>query len=183
MCFAAAGAVLPVLSMVGQGVGALMQYQGQKAQAAAQNAAYRDNQVAALAAQRDAEKGITLRQLQEAEAVSQQMHLSQVDQARRQASTIVSSIDAGRSGITVDALVDDIGRMADENRATLLTNWENTAAQLQAEKEGTEGLYQRRVNSVRQAVEPSPLTPLLGLAGAGLKYFTDTTKADTAAKV
>lgn len=161
----------------------LMQYQAGVAQASAQNAAYRDNQVAALAAKRDTEHAITLRQMQEADAVSQQEHLSLVDQARRQASTEVSAVSAGRSGISVDALVNDIGRQADENRATLLTNWEDTAAQLQAEKDGSAGIYARRVNSVRQATEPSPLSPLMGIAGAGLKYFADETKASIPARV
>lgn len=156
-----------------------MQYQAASGQAAAQNAAYAQNRVAALAAQRHTEDQITQRQLQEAGATSQQLHNSEVDQARRQASATVSGVNAGSTGITLDALINDIGRASEDNRVTMVTNWENTAAQLQASKDASGDTEIARVNSVAQATPPSPLTPLLGIAGAGLKLFASETRADT----
>lgn len=173
MCFA-------ILSAVGSAVGSLMQYRAQQAQAAAQNAQYERNRINALAAQRDTQKALTLRQLQEDGATKQAMRLSQLDQARRQASAVVTGINSGRSGISLDAIVSDIGRAADENRATMLTNWESTAAQLQSQKDASEATYFQRVNSVSQATEPSPLSPLLGVAGAGLRLYGDYEKQSTA---
>lgn len=177
MCFAAAG---PILSFAASAVGGLMQYRAQQAHAAAQNAAWEQNQRAALVAKRDTEQALTLRQMQEAGATKQAIRQGLIDKERRQAAALVSGVASGRSGITLDALINDIGRASEENRATLLTNWESVAAQLQRQKEA-EGTYMRQVNSVGTAEYPSPLSPVLSVAGAGLRLYGDLTKDREAA--
>lgn len=179
MCFTG----LEILGPVMGAAGSLMQYSAKKSEAAAQNAYAERNRVAALAAQRDTQQSLTLRQMQEAGASKQAVRNSLVDQARRQASAIVSGVKAGVTGISLDNLVKDIGRVAEENRATLISNWEMTAAQLQAQKAGAEATYFQRANAVPMAAAPSPFTPLMGIAGAGINYFTSQAKAETAARV
>lgn len=171
MCFAA-------LSFVASAVGAFAQHQAGVAKASAQNEAWSRNQIAALAAQRDTQQSLTLRQMQESGATNQALRVSLIDEERRRANAIVSGVHSGMAGVSVDNLVADIGRRAEENRVTLLTNWESTAAQLQRSKEASEATYEQRVNSMQAGGDgPSVFGTLAKIAGAGLTFGADLDKA------
>jgi NAD dependent epimerase/dehydratase family enzyme len=121
--------------------------------------------------------------MQEADASGVKMRQGVIDKARRQAETEVSGAAAGVGGTALDSLVDDIGRRAEDNRMAVMDNWNATVTQLQNEKLGVIAKGTTRVNSLargQEPVAPSFAGTAFTLAGAGLRYFADTTKAETA---
>lgn len=176
MCFPLLAATAAISA-----VSALVSFQGQQANANAQKSQWQMNQVNALAADRDTQNQLTERQLQENGATQQKVQASYLDQARREAEAQASGASSGISGISLDSIVSDVAGRSEANRATLLTNWNNTAQQLQTEKDAANDQYESRVDSVGQGVAPNPLVPVLGVAATGVKYETDSTNAANAA--
>jgi len=158
------GMVASVGSSLAQGAAAQADYEARSEQ-------WRQNYVNALAAARDEQNQLTNRQLQEQSAYVQKRHLSLVEQAEKQSEAEVSAASAGVSGISVENLVQDIGRKAATNRAIAEQNWIMTANQLQAEKRATVTTAQNRINSVARPTSPSMGAYLLGAVGSGVKSF------------
>ena len=178
MCFAA---VVPILSFAFSAASSIAEYGAKKAQADAINAAWQRNQVAALAADRDTQQALTLRQMQEADATTQRLQAVNIDDARRQAEAVVSGVANGTGGISLDNLVADISRRSEDNRVTLMENYNATAAQLQRSKVAANDQYIARVNNQPTALEPSPLGAIGGVASAGFRLFGDFNKQDNLA--
>jgi hypothetical protein len=136
----------------------------------AKKAVWNQNYQNALAAGRDDFRALTLRQMQEAGAYAQKDRLQVLDAAQRQAAINVSAASANVQGLSVDNIIGDVARKTEANRATLQTNWEMTASQLQAEKDGAVSKEQSRINSVANPIAPDPTGTMLEIAGAGVKY-------------
>lgn len=166
-----APAALGLLSFASGALQAVVGFQAAEADYSAKAAAWKQNYVNSIAADQNDEHQITLRQLQEGDALTQKQQLSQVDQATRQAEVSVQAAGAGVSGQSVDYLVADVARKDATNRATDTANWQMTARQLQTQQEATVTTAQSRINSVPIPVAPNPLSMIIGIAGAGIKAF------------
>lgn len=159
-------------------------FMGQQANADAQAAQYSQNILNARAALKDTQNALTLRQMQDGAVTSQKVNASYIDEARRTAEAEASGASAGIGGsISLNSIIGDISRVSEENRVTLLTNWDNTAAQVQREKDAAGNQAQSRINSVSPGTQPNPIAPAVQLAGAGLRYETNQVAAERAARL
>lgn len=134
---------------------------------------WQQNYVNALAAGRDEQRQLTLRQLQEEDAFTQKIHLTNLEEAGKKSEVAVDAAGSGVSGITVDNLIADIGRQAANNRTSLTTNYKNVAEQLNTEQKATVTTEESRINSVARPTAPSPLTLAVGVLGAGVRAFAN----------
>ena len=150
---------------------AVVSYSAQMADYNNQAAAWKANYVNSLAAGRDEDKALTQRELQEEEAYRNKVHLSLLEEAEAKSEGAVMAAGAGIGGISVDTMLREIGSQAAYNRVTEETNWQNTAAQLQLEKEASVTRTQSRINSVARPSKPGIGGLLLGVAGSGVKAF------------
>ena len=161
----------PVLALASLAVTAATSFAGYKAQQA-QYESQKEQKVAndrnALASARNDQNQLTLRTLQEQEAYGQKAHLQKVEEAERTADIRVSAAGSGVAGISVGNLVSDARRRAGNNLTTLETNYQNTAAQLEAEQRGTVDKANARIASVANPTKPSPAGALIGFAGAAI---------------
>lgn len=138
----------------------------------ARSAQWRQNYVNSLAAGRDEQRQLTLRQLQEQDAAIQKGHLLMLDEAERRSEVAVDAATAGIGGVTLDNLLTDVSRKAALNRATLATNYKNTAQQLQTEKDASVTGIENRINSVARPTSPSPASFLVEALGSGVRAFS-----------
>lgn len=167
MCFDPVSAAMFLVS-AGSSVA---KFAGEKQVADGQTAAYDQNYQNSLAAARDSQQQLTLRQMQEQEATAQKDHKMVVDQAKAEAAASVSAAGANVSGLSVDNLIGDVRRQTTQNRTNNQRNWEMTAQQLQTEKDATNTTAQSRINSMQPGTDPSPLGLVIDIAGAGVKSF------------
>jgi hypothetical protein len=158
-------------------------YQAQQQQFQAQKEQKAANDTNALAAARDDQNRLTLRSIQEQQAYTQKAHNQNIELAENTANVEVSAAGSNVAGISVGNLVSDARRRAGNNLTTLETNYQNTAAQLQAEAQGTVTKANTRIAAVAQPTEPSPTGAILGFAGdvmknnsSGLSTLGDTAK-------
>lgn len=163
--------------VVGLAVGALqavVSYQAQQADYQAQREQYRANYQNALAASRDEQQSLTLRAVQEGDATAEKMHLENIEEAKNLGAAHVAAAGSGVSGLSVDAILRDVSSVAAQNRQTEQLNYENTIAQIEQEQKATNTRAISRINSVPNPTKPSPFGAILGVAGAGAKYFGST---------
>lgn len=159
------GPVMAIASFASSALSTVTGFMAQQQQADAQNAMWTQNYINALSAERDTFDQLGERQMQEQDVTQQKIRVSQIDEARRAATTVVSGAATGVSGITMDNLLDDVSRRAEYNRTTAEENYNMTAQQLQMEKTGAVDQFQSRVNSVPTAQDPNPLSLIAGLGG------------------
>jgi hypothetical protein len=120
------------------------------------------NKDAAIASQVGQVNDINLRELQEKQAASQE-----IQAAERQTKTVLSSArlsasEAGVSGVSVDALLNDIGAESSTYKQDVAENLSNTQAQLERQKQGVYAETQSRINSVQS---PNPFALALRIGG------------------
>lgn len=161
-------------SLLISGMSAVAQYGAQKAQFEADSQRYTQNVINSQAAQRDDQRALTMRQMQEQEAFAQKSHLVSVEAAEKRAEVAVSAAGGNVTGISVGNLIADVSRRAGNQQVSLQRNYEMTAAQLQQEQDATVAKTQGRINQVAAPSSPSPAGAILGFAGAGLKSYTST---------
>ncbi len=147
--------------MIGSSV---LSYASQSSAANAQNAA---NAQAARTAQQSYEnevEAIEARRTQEFEASSQALQQSQLQAMRERAKVQVASGEAGISGLSLDALMQDINMAQGQNIVTSNRNYINISEQLDRDRRAAAATGQSRINSLTPAQGPS----LVGhLAGTG----------------
>lgn len=161
--------------------GTVMSYQGQqataKAQARAQQDAWKKNQEAALASDRAEQKQLTLRTIQEQDQTSQQNRAGALLAARQVAATQTSAAESNVSGVSLDNLVADLYRQERNNETARLSSYDDTVSQIAAAREAgvikTEGRIKNYnlspVNSASVGGLVSGLASGLGgLANAGM---------------
>lgn len=172
------GPALPVAMFALQAGQAVMQYRAQQQQAAAQTAQHNQNAANSLAAARSEQRQLAVRAMQEEEAYATERHIALVDQAQAAATVTTQAASSGVAGISVDNLVADVRRKSGFNLASMETQWENTAAQLQEEMDATNVRAQGRINSTSPGTSPSPLGAIVSIAGAGLNLHNNLTKEE-----
>lgn len=156
--------------------GAATSYMAQSQVADAQTAQWNQNYVNALASARDDQMALTTRQEQESDATTQKLQASQVDQAERQSQVSVAAAQGGVSGISVGNIMADVANKAEQNRTNDTINYQNTAQQLQQEKDATNDTAENRINSMMPGVQPSLLATGVQIAGSAVSAYTGYSK-------
>lgn len=145
------------LSAVGQVVGFIGADQQAKAQQESARVAY-ENDV----------RQIATRQVQETDAANRKLQMMELDEADRKAEAQVAAAGAGVAGLSVDAIMRDIGARAARNKETEKLNVRYVVNQLQYDKKGSQARGQGRIND---APRPSPLGLLVGIGGSALDAY------------
>jgi len=161
--------VIAIATIAVSALSAVAGYQAQQAQYSAQKEQKAANDRNALAAARDDQNALTQRALQEQDAYGQKKHLQLTELAEREADIQVSAAGSGVAGISVGNLVSDARRRAGANLTTLETNYQNTAAQLEAEQRGTVSKANSRIGQVANPTAPSAAGAVIGFAGDVIK--------------
>lgn len=167
MCIAALPILGAVLS-IAQGVAG---YAAAKQQADEQNAYYERNRQAALAAGRDRYASITNNTLQEREAASQQLLEKRIEAIQKRATATVAAGDKGTTGLSVAALLSDVAAQHARQADAIAINYENKKERNMDEGVATLHNTIGRINSVRQAANPSPLPYIIGGMSGALNAF------------
>lgn len=160
MCVMALGAVLSIAQ-------AAVGFAAAQQQADEQNAYYEQNRRAAVAAANDRYASLSNKTLQEREAASQELIQQKIEGMQKKATAAVSAGEGGVTGLSVNALLADfegqMARRAEATRTNFKIKQQHNADEMVATYHNTVG----RINSVRQASNPSPLPFILqGLGGA-----------------
>lgn len=165
----------PALSAVmGLAVGVMQagaSYSAQQADYRAKSEAWRQNVTNSEAAARDEQRQILTQQMQEQDKTVQKDHISFLEQAQKSSRVEVSAAQGGVSGLSVDNLLADIAGKSELNRTYADRNYAFVAADITEKLHASDTRLQSRINSVQRPVEPSPLTPIIGIAGAGVNAF------------
>lgn len=139
--------------------------------ASAESAAVRE---ASMNAYENDSVQLSRRQMQEADATTQKLQLSNLEEAQKAAAVEVSAAESGIAGISLDNLLTDVARTGARNRMTEKENASMMVAQLQQEKKASQAQNQGRINS---APRPSPLALVAGIGGAAVDAANQAPKA------
>lgn len=160
MCVMAIGAVVAVAQSVVSFAAAAADYNAREEQ-------WQQNRINAISASHDEQKQITLRMMQEEEALSQKQIDTNIEEAQVLAAAEVSASGANVSGISVANILTSIARDSQRKRVADETNYKMTAAQLSQELKATETRRDNRINSMARPTPPNPLGyALQGIGGA-----------------
>jgi hypothetical protein len=113
---------------------------------------------------------LSLRQLQEQDAAARTKQQQNIEEAQASADVQTSAAAGGVAGISVDNILQDVGRRAAGNRVAATENVKMTIAQLALEKKGSRTRAQGRIN---QARDPNPLSLVAGLGASALGGYRD----------
>lgn len=114
---------------------------------------------------RDQQDSLTEREMQEQGATSQSEHMALVEGAEKSAQVVASSAAGGVAGNDVATLVNGVGQQVREKTETLNQNWQNTASQLQSQKNAETQETQMEISEVAQPQDPSFASTAIGIAG------------------
>lgn len=161
MCMVAGAIIGAVLSVAQAAVGFAQAQQ----QADDQNAYYESNRRAAVVAGTDRYASINNQLLQKREAAAQEMMTKRIEAMKTRATAKVSAGEAGVTGLSVNALLDDLDRQHARQLAAIKKNYEWERANNEDELVATRNNTISRINSVRQARNPSPAAFAIQAAG------------------
>lgn len=162
------------VAIAGLGVGMLQagaSSAASNADYAAKSAAWSQNVVNSEAAARDEEKQIIGNQLAEQAKTNQQLQISELTQAEKQGQEGARAAGGNVSGVSVDNILQDIAGKSEVNRTYADMNYKFIVAGTQQQLTASDDQEQSRINSMPLPQSPSPLAPLIGIAGAGVKAF------------
>ena len=166
MCVATIPA-LGIIASIGQ---AVVGFAAASQAAAEQNAYWEENRRAAIQAANDRYAALAYQTLQEREKASQELFEKQIEAMKARATAAVSAGEAGVTGLSVDALMQDFLAQQGRQFQAIKTNYE---IRKQYNYDEAVAYYHHtigRINSVRRASKPSPLPfvfqALGGIAGA-----------------
>lgn len=148
-------------------IGQVAQFQAQKDEAATA----RHN---ALVQTNNENIALSRRQMQEADALTQKKLDLNIDEAQRGAEVSVSAASGGVAGISVDNLLQEVGRRAQRNRDVASENTRMQIAHLQDQKKSSADLAQGRIDA---SPDPSPIGLVAGIAGSALSSYSSYQKA------
>lgn len=155
--------------------GSLLEYQQQKS-------AYNANKVQATQSYSDSLNAIQRRQEQEQQASAENRLQNEREYDATKARATVAAGEAGVSGLSVNALLNDLAGQQAHRQGMIDTNLAWTTEQLQDEKTGARSTMQSRINSLQN---PSGLGLALTIGGQALggydKYKTRTDPSWSAA--
>ncbi|MBK3400421.1 virion core protein, T7 gp14 family [Methylobacterium ajmalii] len=168
MCVAA----LPILGLAMSAASAVVGFAAKQQQYEKDVKQYNQNYQNALAANRDDQRQIAVRQMQEEQAFRQKDHVAAIEQAQKESQVSVAAASAGVGGLSVGNLIADIHRNTAQNRSVMETNWMNTAAQLQTQNDAATNRAQSRIQSMPVPTAPSPLSMFVDIGGSAVKAFS-----------
>jgi hypothetical protein len=120
------------------------------------------NKAAAIASQTGQVNDINLREIQEKRAATQQIEVASQQTKTVLGQARLSAAEAGVSGASVDALLNDIGAENSTYKGDVQQNLSDTQAQLERQKQGVYAQTQDRINSVQN---PNPFALALRIGG------------------
>lgn len=161
MCFAGAALIGPVMGVMGQMAG----FASQQQQYAAKEQQYVQNFADALQDNRDNEEALTQREMQENQSYSDKDHQALIEGAEKEAQVRVAAATNNVAGITPQQIAMDVGQQIDAKRSALQTNWQDTATQLQSQKDTDVVQEMSRINQVAPPYSPSPMGAIAGSIG------------------
>ncbi len=166
MCDPLSGAMFAI-SALSTAVG----YVGQQEAADAQDEAYEQNRQNALNAFADKQRDLNTRAIQEQEAAANKKFENNLDRRAAQATAMVAAGESGVSGLSVDALFNDLGSRTARANANIDSNTDYTLQQLESEKRGQTYQTVDRINSVKRGQQPSLIDAGLRIAAAGVSSY------------
>ena len=165
----ALGALAPILGVISSIGSAIVGYAGQKQAADQQNEYYRQN---ALAAQKAAVNQYANQQnaiIQKRNEASQQETETHIAALKARGTARAAAGEAGVTGLSVTALIDDFYGREGRRIDSIDQNYEMDRDYMRANIESTRATAEQRINSVRQAAEPS-------FADAAIRMMTGITQ-------
>lgn len=170
MCLPAAALALTSFAL--SAASGIASYQAGSAQAKMQTHQYNENKKNALL---DYQKQLVdsgTRQMQEAQAASENMTATQRNALARAAAGNAAVAETGTSGYTVGALLSQVLGDAGRDATTQKTNLDWQQGQLAREREGIRSSTISRINSAAPGVKPSGLAAALQIGASGLNSYT-----------
>jgi len=132
-------------------------FAGAQQQANEQNAYYEQNRKASIAAANDKYASINANTLSERASASAELMKKRIEAAKAKATAFTASGEGGVTGLSVDALMGDLQAQHDRGAEAIKLNYETKKNANRDEAEATYHNTIGRINSVRQASNPSPL--------------------------
>jgi hypothetical protein len=163
---------LAVSSFMVSTVSSVMQYNSAQQQANAQDALYNANKANTERSAVYEHQMNDLRKIQEDDKTGAASFDNMLETKAKAAHAEAAASDAGISGLSVDALVQDIYGAGGRTNDRIKENGNMALAQLGAEDQGIEARKDTRINSVQHGVHPSLLALGLNVASNGLNSAT-----------
>lgn len=155
MCVMALGAIAPILGIMSSVASAVVGYAAQQKAADEQNAYYARNaraaQMAAVNQYANEQNAI----IQKRNAASQQVEETHIAAVKARGTAMAAAGEAGVTGLSVDALIDDYYGREGRRVDSIDQNYEMDRDYMRANMESTRAQAEQRINSVRQASQPS----------------------------
>ncbi|MCL8384159.1 MULTISPECIES: hypothetical protein [Xanthobacter] len=167
MCVAA----LPLLSLGLSIAGGVASYQAAKSQADAQNQMYRENARDANKAADNQYAALQHKSIQERNAADQKLFENNIDALRARSQARTSAGEAGVTGLSVNALVNDLWAQQGRRDDATMQNYQTARDDAYAQMDQVKANTQSRINSVQRAKSPSFLPFLIGGISGGLGAF------------
>jgi len=129
---------------------------------------------AAVAANAQNQNALTLRQVQEGQALAQKKQQYNIEEAVAASQVEANAVAGGVDGLSLNNLLADVTRRSAYNRSVADQNFDMTIQQMESEKKGSASTAKSRVKA---ASGPSPLSLVAGLGAAGLSGYNAYSKA------
>jgi len=165
---------LALLGFAASAVSGVMQYQGAKADYAAAKAHKQTNDRAAQQAAVDRYASQQLRIMQEEEAATQKKQEAKVDAMKARSTARVAAGEAGVTGLSVDALLQDLSAQEGRYDASVDNNFRITEGYLRGEMTATRHEAFARMNAVPTPTKPSFGATLVNIFSQGVKAYGST---------
>lgn len=166
MCVGAVGMAVAQFAM--SAASSVVGFMGEKQQFEQQQQYYKDNRAAANRAAVDAYASNQNKALQERKAASQQLEDLQKEAIQSRATAGVAAGEAGTTGLSVDALINDFYGQEGRYERTLANNYQMNADYLRNEMTVTKANTEGRINSVDQGSKPNFAGAAIRILGGGL---------------
>ncbi len=151
MCVAA----MPLLTFALSAASAVVGYMGQQQQYQAQMAQKIENDRAAAEAARNRYESISKSLLSERKKAAGEANEAQIEGLKARSKARVASGEAGVSGLSVDALLNDFSGQEERYLGRIDQNYDTTKFAYEDEKRGAYDTARARINSMATPVKPS----------------------------
>lgn len=165
---------LALLGFAVSAVSGVMQYQGQKAEYKAAAAAKKANDEAAQQAAVDRLASQELRRDQEEESAAQKKQEARIEGLKARSTARTAAGEAGVTGLSVDALLQDLTAQEGRYEASVDNNLKITDGYLRGEMKSTQHEAVARINSVATPTKPSFGSTLVNIFSSGVKAYGST---------
>jgi hypothetical protein len=161
------GVTSALMSVAQAGAG----FAGAQAQADAQNEAYAANALSAQAAARGQFEDLNLRRNQTKLGADQNLFDKSIEALQKRSTAVTAAGESGVTGLSVDALVGSLFAQEGRNADRIGGQYAADVANIETQMRDASANAQRRINSMQQAADPSPLPFIIqGASGAVNAY-------------